>query len=101
MLGAESFKVMNLDLERLTCNELHQTQLEKRYSKYLSEFSRKEFENEFLLSEERIDEVFNIMTSFIEEALFTNSPIIYAQTTRMLKFYKNHLRRKQATVLFI
>ena len=54
-----------------------------------------------MLSEERIDEVFNIMTGFIEEALFTNSPVIYAQSSRMLKFYKNHLRRKQAAVLFI
>jgi hypothetical protein len=52
--------------------------LEKRYSKYLADFSRKEFENEFLLSEDRIDEVFNILTGFIEDALFTNSPIIYA-----------------------
>ena len=35
-----------------------QEALEKKYAKYLKDFSRKEFESEFLLGEERIDEVF-------------------------------------------
>ena len=53
----------------------------------------------FLLSEDRIDEVFNLLTSFLEEALFQS--VIFAQTSRMLKFYHTHLRRKQAKILFL
>jgi hypothetical protein len=65
----ETFKLMNLKLERVTCESLMQDALEKRYSKYLRDFSRKEFEQEFLLTDERIDEVFGLFTSFIERCL--------------------------------
>ena len=58
MKGSESFKLMNLNLERIQCDKLMQEALEKKYAKYLKDFSRKEFESEFLLGEERIDEVF-------------------------------------------
>ena len=92
---------MNLPLERVYCRDLEQINIEKKYSKYLADFSKKEFEQEFLLSEERIDEVFHIFSSFIEDMLFDRTPVIYAQTQRMLKFYRNHLRRRQAQVLFM
>lgn len=71
---------MNLPLERIYCKDIQQIELEKRYSKYLADFSKKEFEQEFLLSEDRIEEVFKILSDFIEEGLFTKSPVIYAQT---------------------
>lgn len=56
--------------------------------------SRKEFEQEFLLGEERIEETFSYLSGFIEDTLINKPKIIYAQTSRMLKFYKNYLRRK-------
>lgn len=92
---------MNLELERVQCEALFQDVLERRYAKYLKDFTRKEFESTFLLGEDRLDEVFGMLTVFIEEALFERPPVIYAQTQRMLKFYKNHLRRKQETVCFL
>ena len=101
MRGCEEFKLMNLELERVRCDELTQDVIEKRYSKYLLDFSRKEFEQQFLLSEDRVDEVFGILCSFIEDTLFKRPPVLYAQTTRMLKFYRNHLRRRQQEVLFV
>jgi hypothetical protein len=35
---------MNLQLERVYCNAIEQINLEKRYSKYLADFSKKEFQ---------------------------------------------------------
>ena len=70
MKGAETFKLMNLNLERLQCDKLLQATLEKKYAKYLKDFTRKEFESEFLLGDDRIDEVFQLLTSFIEGAVF-------------------------------
>jgi hypothetical protein len=101
MRGCEEFKLMNLELERVRCDDLTQDVIEKKYSKYLLDFSRKEFEQQFLLSEDRVDEVFGILCSFIEDTLFKRPPVLYAQTTRMLKFYRNHLRRRQQEVLFV
>lgn len=95
----EPFKLMNLDLERVYCENIRSEKLEKRYISHLHDYSSKEFESEFLMGEERIDEVFGLLTNFIEETLFKT--IIYAQTTRMLKFYKNYLRKHQAKVLFL
>jgi hypothetical protein len=92
--GAESFKLMNLELERVSCDQIRQDSIEKRYAKYLKDFSRKEFEQEFLLSEERIEETFGMLASFIEQTLFERPQILYAQTSRMLKFYKNYLRKR-------
>jgi hypothetical protein len=92
---------MNLPLEKIECEALSTSILEKKYAKYLKDFTKKEFENEFLLGEEHIEEVFSYLSSFIEQALMSHPPILYAQTTRMLKFYRNHLRRKQETVLFV
>jgi hypothetical protein len=92
---------MNLPLERIECEALNPSTLEKKYAKYLKDFTKKEFENEFLLGEEHIEEVFSYLSSFIEQALMSHPPILYAQTTRMLKFYRNQLRRKQETVLFV
>lgn len=69
---------MNLPLERVYCTGIEQIQLEKRYSKYLADFSKKEFEQEFLLSEDRIDEVFMLLSDFIEDVLFERAPVIYA-----------------------
>ena len=88
---------MNLPLERIECEALKQSTLEKKYGKYLKDFT----ENEFLLGEEHIEEVFSYLSSFIEQALMLHPPIHYAQTTRMLQFYRNHLRWKQETVLFV
>ncbi len=42
--GAEDFQLMNLQLERLYCTGIEQINLEKKYSKYLADFSKKEFE---------------------------------------------------------
>lgn len=67
MKGCEEFKLMNLKLERVFCNQLTYTALEKRYAKFLKDFTRKEFETEFLLGEDHIDEVFSIYTSFLED----------------------------------
>lgn len=71
---------MNLPLEKVYCTGIEQIHLEKRYSKYLADFSKKEFEQEFLLSEDRIDEVFKLFSDFIEDVLFERSPVIYAQS---------------------
>ena len=71
---------MNLPLERLYCSSIEQLKLEKKYSKYLADFSKKEFEEQFLLSEDRIDEVFRLFGNFIEDVLFEHPPVLYAQT---------------------
>jgi subtilase family serine protease len=92
---------MNLPLEKLECESLKNETLEKKYAKYLKDFTKQEFENEFLLGEDHIEEVFGYLSSFIEESLMSRSPLLYAQTTRMLKFYKNHLRRTKSRVLFV
>jgi len=39
---------MNLPLERIECEALNPSTLEKKYAKYLKDFTKKEFENEFL-----------------------------------------------------
>jgi hypothetical protein len=85
---------MNLELERIECENLRTEALEKRYLSYLKDFTQKEFENEFLLGEDHMEEVFGYLTSWLEDALLSRSTLLYAQTSRMLKFYKNHLRRK-------
>jgi hypothetical protein len=92
---------MNLPCERIECKQLRSEALERRYAQYLKDFTKKEFENEFLLSEDHIEEVFGYLASFIEDTIFTKPTILYAQSNRMLKFYKTHLRRKQSKILFI
>ena len=69
---------MNLPLERLECEALRPDMLERKYAKYLKDFTKKEFENEFLLGEDHIEEVFGYLASFIEEAIMTRPPVLYA-----------------------
>ena len=96
------FKLMNLQLERIYCKELTQETLERRYIKYLKGgISKKEFENEFLLSEDHIDEVFSLLCAFVEDALIHKPEVLYAQTKRMLTMYRNYLRKRQQRVLFL
>ena len=76
--GSTQFKLLNLELEKLVCEPLKQAALEKRYVKYLKDFTQKEFENEFLLSEDHIEEIFGMLTRFVEDSLFSKSPILYA-----------------------
>ena len=78
MEGAEEFKLMNLPLEKLECVGLRNDTLEKKYSKYLKDFTKQEFENEFLLGEDHIEEVFGYLATFIEDALMSRSPLLYA-----------------------
>ncbi|TNV85361.1 hypothetical protein FGO68_gene3696 [Halteria grandinella] len=97
----DTFKLMNLELESVKCEDVRQEVLEKKYARYLKDMSKREFEQEFLLGEERIEETFGYLSKFIEDTLLTRPKFIYAQTSRMLKFYKNYLRRRQMKVLFI
>jgi len=71
MKDCEEFKLMNLPLEKIRCEALISENLEKKYAKYLADFTKKEFENEFLLGEDHIEEVFGYLANFIEDALFT------------------------------
>jgi hypothetical protein len=52
--NAEPFKLLNLELERFSCSGLSKSNIEKKYAKYLPDFTKKEFES-FLLSEDHID----------------------------------------------
>jgi hypothetical protein len=71
MKDCEEFKLMNLPLEKIRCEALISENLEKKYAKYLADFTKKEFENEFLLGEDHIEEVFGYLANLIEDALFT------------------------------
>ena len=98
----QDFNVLNLQLEKVVCEGLRQSELEKRYGRYLKDFSREEFEQEFLLSEDRIDEVFGVLAAFIEDALTrSDHNILFVQTLRMLKFYKTHFRARHQSLLFV
>jgi hypothetical protein len=70
--NGESFKVMNLEMERVRVDGVKQQEIEKRYAKYLKDMSRSEFEEDFLMSEGRIEEVFSILTGQIEKTLFVD-----------------------------
>ena len=76
--GSNEFKLMNLDLEKICCDSLIQSSLERKYAKYLIDLSRKEFED-LLMCEENLDEVFSYFSEFIEDALInlSESGIIY------------------------
>jgi hypothetical protein len=69
---------MNLPLERIECEALLSITLEKKYAKYLKDFTRQEFESDFLLSEEHIEEIFGYLANFQEDALMVRPPILYA-----------------------
>lgn len=68
----EPFKLMNLDLEKLTCDSMKDENLERRYAKYLSEFTKKEFDD-FLMSEDNIDYIFEQLASFVEDVVVNRS----------------------------
>lgn len=49
----------------------------KKYSKFLSEFTKREFE-EFLMSEDHIDEVFEVFADFVEDCLVHQQKLLLA-----------------------
>lgn len=93
---------MNLNLEAVECKPLLQSTLEKKYAKYLYDLSKKEFDD-LLFSEEHIDELFTYFTNFVEDVLINNlvSGVIYVQTSKMLRFYKNHFKKRMMDVVFV
>lgn len=102
MLDAQPLSIYNLKLEGLKCQSLSQDALERDYAKYLLDLSKREF-HDLLMSEDNIEEVFQRYLDFIEDLLVhkAEAGVIYVQTSKMLKFYKSHFKKRLQDVLII
>ena len=68
--------------------------LNEKYSDYIKELGQEEITEQFILSENEEFNLFNKLLGFIESSVLPTADrgLIFAQTLRSLRFYRNYLR---------
>lgn len=77
--------------------------MNEKYAEYLKEMGTQELADQFLLSENDEVNLFNRLLGFVESNVMPTEEdgLIFAQTQRCLRFYRNYLQQKQQNLLFV
>ena len=97
------FKLLNLQLERSApCNAVLDATLKEKFAEYFEEMTTQELAEQFMLSENEEVNVFSKLLAFVEANILPDeNGLIFAQTQKALRFYKNYLKSKQQNLLFV
>ena len=97
---------MNLELERTEpCHEILDSTLKQSLGEdYFSELTKEELVEQLILGDNPEVNCYNKLCSFLEKALVPQEgegTLIFAPTTKALRFYRNYFRKQLADVMFV